>query len=463
MTYTIIKKSFTSLSITVLILTGISCKKFIEVTPSPDLIKTSLIFEDEKTAVSAVIGLYIDMRNVATYFTNGGMSIYGGLSADEIYNTTTSATYDPFLSNSLLSNNGTIYTNFWTIAFKNIYRINTLLEGIATSNNLSSQIENQLKGELLFARAFHYFYLVNLFSDVPLITGTDYKVNQSKSRTTKQEVYEQITKDLIEAEGLLSVSYTGTYRARPNKLTAASLLTRVYLYTNNWTAAETEATSIINSAAYSIVLDLNKVFVKESAEIIWQIAPLNEESNTAQGASYIPATTTTKPTFAITNQLMSSFEAGDKRVVNWMKSNTVAGTSYYYPYKYKVRTSSTPVSEYNIVFRLAEIYLIRAEARAYKNNLTDSKADLNIIRSRAGLGNTIAASQTDLVEAIQHERQVELFTEWGDRWLNLKRTLKANTVLAPIKGSNWQDIDALYPIPFQEIEYNPFLIQNPGY
>jgi len=173
------------------------------------------------------------------------------------------------------------------------------------------------------------------------------------------------------------------------------------------------------------------------------------------------------PTFFLSISLLNSFEPGDLRKVTtgtngWLGKNTVGGVDYYYPKKYRARTSS-PITEYDIVFRLAEQYLIRAEARVKQNKISEATLDLNMIRNRAGLLNTTATDQTSLSLAIQHERQVEMFAEWGNRWLDLKRTGIINSVLAPTKGANWQSTDALYPIPFNEIQINVNLIQNPGY
>jgi hypothetical protein len=208
------------------------------------------------------------------------------------------------------------------------------------------------------------------------------------------------------------------------------------------------------------VSNLNNVFIPNSNEIIWQI--IRDNTNTAEGSTFIPASTTAKPVYAITTSLLNSFEAGDQRKVNWLKSNTVSGQAYYYPFKYKVRVT-TPVSEYEVVFRLAELYLIRAEARAMQNNLTGAKDDLNMIRNRSGLLATSAITQTEILNAIEQERRVELFTEWGHRWLDLKRMNKADGVLGPIKAPNWQTTDILYPIPQVELDRNPYLVQNPGY
>jgi hypothetical protein len=120
-----------------------------------------------------------------------------------------------------------------------------------------------------------------------------------------------------------------------------------------------------------------------------------------------------------------------------------------------------------MVFRLAEQYLIRAEARAQQGNVSGSQSDLNAIRTRAGLPNTTANDKASLLTAIQHERQVEMFTEWGHRWFDLKRTGTIDavmSVIAPAKGGGaWNSNKALLPLPLGDLQADQNLTQNPGY
>lgn len=108
------------------------------------------------------------------------------------------------------------------------------------------------------------------------------------------------------------------------------------------------------------------------------------------------------------------------------------------------------------------MYLIRAEARAQQNNISGAQSDLNAIRTRAGLPNTTATTQAQLLSALEHERWVELFTEWSDRWFNLRRLNKSTAVLSLIKPA-WQPHQQLYPIASSFMTSNPNLTQNPGY
>ncbi|HEY8661299.1 MAG TPA: RagB/SusD family nutrient uptake outer membrane protein, partial [Hanamia sp.] len=449
--------SFAGLALAILL---ISCKKFVQVGPPPTQAELSKIFSSDQTANSATIGLYYQMAANNLTFFNGAITVYTGLSGDEIVNVNANSGYDAFKINSIQSDNSTINSKFWNNAYTYIYQANAVLEGLNNSTTLTQSVKQQLEGEMLFTRALNYFYLVNLFNDVPLEKSTDYNVNSVMPRTASKKVYEQIIADLIVAKNLLNSSLPTSTNTRPNKWAATALLARVYLYQKDWANAEEQASEVINSEAYNLEPNLNNVFISTSQETIFQL--MRPTSNTSEGSAFIPASTSAKPVFAVTNYLLNEFETGDNRKTSWLRSNTVNGQSYYYPYKYKVR-SSTTVSEYYIVIRLAELYLIRAEAKAEQNNITGAQADINIIRNRAGLLNTAASTVSDLLTAVANERQVELFAEWGHRWLDLKRMGTADEILSIRKGPAWHASDTLYPIPFTQIQRNPFLTQNSGY
>jgi len=142
------------------------------------------------------------------------------------------------------------------------------------------------------------------------------------------------------------------------------------------------------------------------------------------------------------------------------------GVAYNFPTKYRVIDYNAPVTEYSVVLRLAEQYLIRAEARVQQGRLAEGRDDINAIRKRAGLGVTPESTKDGLLSAILQERRVELFTEFGHRWIDLKRTGQINQqmqIAAPFKGITWNSNDQLYPVPQFDITRNPNLSQNTGY
>jgi starch-binding outer membrane protein, SusD/RagB family len=440
----------------------ISCKKFVEI-PLPDnQLTTDFVFSNDNTAIQTITGIYSNMMNNSQQFSCGFITFFAGMSADELYYYT-SSTRDEFLNNQISTiNHPNLEVSFWNSCYQYIYASNKCIEGASASTQLSPAIKNLVIGEARFIRAFCYYYLTSLFGDVPLVISTNYNSNQSLPRTSQDSIYSQIIKDLKEAKDLLSINYPAVERTRPNKYAATALLARIYLFKKDWRAAETEASEIINSGMYSINSDLSKVFQINSNETIWQLRPVNTTRNTWEGNTIIPSSNSTTPTYLFTSTLINSFEPGDMRKINWTKSRSFLGQTLHYPYKYKVRTGST-LTEYYVVLRLAEIYLIRSEARIMQNNQQGALYDLNIIRQRAGLINSTAISMSDILLAIEQERKIEYCAEWGARWFDLKRTGRASVILSALKPSTWQDTDVLWPIPQSQINLNPSLTQNAGY
>jgi starch-binding outer membrane protein, SusD/RagB family len=466
----------------------IGCKKFVEIPPPDTQIVTASVFNNSSTATAALIAIYTQM------FSNQespDMAVYEGLLSDELTNYSISGTSPLYLcyTNGLLSVN-----NFgpWNDAYNYIYECNAIIEALQNNGNISRAVAQQLTGEALFIRAFWYFYLTNLYGDVPLVTTTLYTTNASLSRTSQKLVYTQVISDLRTADSLLNANYVDasdtaitTERVRPTKGAAEAMLARAYLYTGNkYDSALYYSSEVINNSLYQLCTNLsgpNSVFLANSTEAIWQLStplPTNFNTNDAQDfILFTPPASSTGFLCSISPELLNSFESGDQRMTNWLGVYTTPSpaVNYYFPYKYQAFNlgNTGTVTEYTMVLRLAEQYLIRVEAEANLGNMTAAATDLNTIRTRAGLGAsptlTASSSLQQADSAILHERQVELFTEWGHRWFDLIRMDSANVVLGPPgnvcqeKGGVWSPNWQLFPIPQTEIQNDPHLKQNPGY
>jgi hypothetical protein len=169
---------------------------------------------------------------------------------------------------------------------------------------------------------------------------------------------------------------------------------------------------------------------------------------------------------ALCPEMTDAFEPGDRRWKIWVDSVMIGPDTFFHPAKY--RSQYSQLEEYHIELRLAELYLIRAEARARLNDIPGALADLDAIRDRAGLSPLAESGQnytmSQMIAAIMRERRAELFAEGGHRWLDLKRLDSADAVLNQLPGKVWQEADILYPIPQSEIEANRNLApQNKGY
>ena len=458
-----------------------SCEKLIEVNIPKNQLEQSVVFNSSSTANSAVAGMYNAMANKGTF--NYMLTIYPGMSSDEMYYTTSKGFYDQFATNSIATVNNSDNLTLWSEPYSIIYQANAIIGGLAGTNNVSDALKKQYTGEAKFIRAFCHLYLTNLYGKIPLITTIDITKTAMAPRASIDDVYAQITTDLLDAKKTLATDYsyspTTGDRTRVNKWAAAALLARVYLYRGLWDDAAKQASLVIDSTTlYSLVPDIttNSPFYKNSTEAIWQFYSFLNATNgyTNEGTYFNPASTATS-FFALRQGLLDAFEktsggVSDKRKTAWTKTFTYAGTTYYTPCKYKFISAATAAAagklEYYTLLRLSEQYLIRAEARAHLGTVTganSAETDLNKIRTRAGLGNTTETTQTGMLAAIAKERRVELFAELGHRWFDLKRTATADAILGPLK-TTWTSTAILYPVPEEASKTNSNLLpQNNGY
>ncbi|HTI93178.1 MAG TPA: RagB/SusD family nutrient uptake outer membrane protein [Puia sp.] len=457
-----------------------ACKKLVAIDEPINSLTSTEIFATDDQANSAMAAVYSQMiNNNYSWFSSGLMTEYPGFSADE-FNSSEISTY--IYSQNRLTRDSSSWI-IWNTPYTTIYNANAVIEGIAASTaaTLHDSLRQRLTGEAKFVRALAYFYLTNLYGDVPMVLTIDFNKTTKLSRMPQAQVYQQIVSDLKDAQSALAADYSvaGGERIRPNKMAATALLARVYLYTKDYPDAAAQASTVIgNSSHYTLVNDPNGVFLKNSTEAIWQlqqnISVPNQGNATGEGLLFLPnpLNTGVVSTASLTDQLLTSFEPGDLRRQDWVDSTIYGGITYYFPYKYKVgaynHVDGGEATEYYMVLRLAEQYLIRAEAEA--NGAPGGAAaaiqDLDVIRTRAGLPALPASLAADqLAAAIAHERQIELFAEWGHRWLDLKRTGQAHAVLSVLPGKQpWHgDYQLLYPIPTPELQSDPNLTQNPGY
>ena len=447
-----------------------SCNKLVETSPPSYAIDAATVFANDGNAERAMQGIYIQIMDNARGSYNGNIPVYTGLSGDELEPALPPLNIDEdsFYMNQLTAGNR-LNENQYTGSYRIIYSINSLLDGLAGPNRLSVTKNTELTGEAKLVRAFIYFYLVNLYGDVPLITSTLYTTTALQPRAPAADVYQQVISDLQDAQRSLPAAYITNDRTRPNQAVALALLARVWLYRGEWVSAASAAGQVITDTRYQLEPDLGKVFLNGSREAIWQWQPVYDRQQptsvpvqmaTAEGGLFLPKNDSAVPAYKMQDGLLNSLEPGDQRAGVWIKKVVINGSEYVYPSKYRQAVWTDVDPEYEMVLRLGELYLVRAEARVQMGDRTGAVADLNAVRQRAGLA-AVAVNENDLVDAIMRERRVELMAEWGHRWLDLKRTGLANGVLEGKVG--WKATDTLYPIPTSERLANPHLTQNAGY
>lgn len=458
-----IKKYSKLLMMFTLVVSLQSCDDFVNVDGPNSQLTTPEVFEDALTATVALTDIYAKMREngFVSGRPNGFTCLAGAYSDDLVSYEIGNSTSESFFNNSLLSTTPSINI-LWRNSYSQIYAANAVIEGVNNSSNLSESVKNQIRGEALFIRAFLHFHLMSVFGDVPYIKTTDYRVNSTVTRLSTELVFQEIISDLETAINGVSTTYIDSGRTRPNKAAIQAFLARVYLYHGDYAEASNMASAVLNSTTlYQLEPNLDTEFLKQSRATIWQLSPGAAGANTYEGNSFIFFTG--PPTkFSLTQDLIAQFETNDLRKTHWVKSITNGSQVWYHAYKYKKDITTSSSVENSIVLRLAEQYLIRAEARAKQGDLIGAIEDINVIRQRAGLSNTTAVTTEQVLSAIVQERRLELFTELGHRFLDLKRLELLDFVLGTKPG--WSTNDKLWPLPQEEMDSNPFLVpQNSGY
>jgi hypothetical protein len=434
------------------LLSLVSCKKFLEEEPN-NFLPTEDSITDVGTARAAIIGAYDAVQNyyAANYPT------LGTITADNVVFNGTLSQYLQLDQNAIPPDNVTTVA-----AYQGIYRAinsaNSVIAYVPSVEDplLTSLEKNKIVGEAYFIRALGYFDLGRGWGGVQLQLKPTSDLASAKGvkRSTLQQTYDQVLADLIQAENLLPEDVSTRNRAQ--KSTARALRARLHLYRKEWAQAETYATQVISNSKYALVSPYKAFFTAPfgTTESVFELTFSANDRNTFWNLWY-PSSAGGQFTLKPSTQFVS--KATDA-TIGGNRSSLVAGSgSNVYGVLYN--TSSTSVDPAYVI-RIAELYLIRAEARAQQNNLAGPNgalADLNVVRSRAGLTPSTAITQADVLTAIETENSLEFAFE-AHRWFDLVRTGRTDDVLGITDERYW-----LFPIPYSDVLSDPDVVQNPGY
>jgi len=415
-------------------------------------------FQTKQDVDAALIGCYGALTN-GNYM---GLRYFAlpDLYADILTHTGTFPSWAQFANRNLLTDNAELRL-MWQQVYIAINRTNNVIAAAPGVNDPSFNATNAV-AEARFLRAYSYLNLLLGFGGsptgynqangvgVPLITTPTItaKDAEPKNRATEAEVWTQILEDVNFAVQNLAAN-NGVGRA--NKRIATALKARIHMYRGEWALAETAANEIITTGGYTLVPTNNYANIwltKNSTETIWELQ-FDANNTNSIAFFYYPTTLGGRNEIASTTSLRDAHEMGDvRRDVNFTPSNPTA----------KTRKFTRVAGEDNVqLIRLAEMYLIRAEAAARLNKGSAALADMNIIRRRAGLTDFTSTDATAILNAIEKERRLELAHE-GFRWFDLRRLNKIAT------AGITQEFRALWPIPQREIDTSAKVIaQNTGY
>lgn len=439
-------------SLFALAFTIMSCNKILDVKPT-DSVAAEDAIKNKAGVEHALIGSYNALQATGLYYLNA--IIVGDVAADNVTHTGTMMEYGQIEDKPIPAEN-TIVEGMWSGAYNGINCVNNILVKLPGIEDITPAEADNYEGEALYIRGLLHFYLATYFGGVPIQTQPTLDLSHIDiARNSLDEVYAQVISDLTTAKAKLS---TSKVKGRANSYVASALLAKVYLskfqILNDQPSAAlaiAEASRVINDGGYSLSPDYGLLFdpLSNTSESIFEIV-FDAQNFTRLAQYFYSRDLSGRYEIAPEAELIQSYENSDSRL---SKSIAYAGTQPY-AYKYKDVSGGT---DHVYVVRLAEMYLIRAEALAYSNGAVASIQDnINAVRNRAGLSNTTASTLPALKLAVENECRHEFAFE-GHRWADLVRTKRATTILG---------IDekyTLFPIPLSEKQTNSLMEQNPGY
>jgi len=428
-----------------------SCSKVLDVEPTASISSETAI-NDKVGIERATIGSYTAFQSAGLYGRN--RVIVGDLAADNLKWTGTTYEYFQIENNEVPAENA-ITEGTWIAAYDGLNRVNNVLDALNRVNDLTTTERDKYEGEALFMRALFHFNLLTYFGGVPIkVTPTLDISNVDQARNSTDQVYEQIIADLLVAEAKLPETMP---LGRANTFAASALLARVYLtrYHSNGNAADAvlavgKADRVLTEGGFSLVSPYAALFEGSNSEVIFEIV-FDVQNKNRLAEYFFPRSLAGRYEIAPSDALIQSYETGDQRLSASIAidvENKVYGTKYE-----QLSAGSDAV----FVLRLAEMYMIRAEALAYNNgDILTIRENIDALRSRAGLEPTTADTYDALKLAVENERRHEFAFE-GHRWFDLVRTKRAVGLL----GIN-EDY-TLFPIPLSEMQTNKLMQQNDGY
>jgi starch-binding outer membrane protein, SusD/RagB family len=490
-----------------LVLGYVSCKKTLYKEPLAQ-IDTNVNYvtaDDARRAITAAYAPTAGNNWCCTYIQPGYMHwVLGNVASDDTDKGGESGSDQLYaqqvqLFNIPADNDATRFA--YQVEYVGVRRANLALENIPNIT-MDATLKTRYLAEAKFLRAWYYFNLVRTFGDVPLVLSSAVETTDL-TRTPKAQVYEQIIKDLTEAEAVLpkASQYPAADHGRATQGAAQAYLGKVYLYMKNNAKAEEWFGKVIASNEYQLHTDYLEMFLRvgeTSKEHIFQVKFLNDQGAQPANNNNIGTTFGSRARngwgFNLpTQDFVDAFEPGDPRknhtvykngdimpdglTANVGNSTTGYLTKKYYVPEYERIQGSLQAGRDDIYMRLGKVYLWYAEAANEIGKTTEALKYLEEVRKRARAGNIavlplITETNKDaLRQLIWKEQRVEFGQEY-ERFFELVRQGRAGTVLRAYalkyntaKGKGFRDgVNEIFPIPQSEVNLSKGKIkQNFGY
>ena len=437
--------------LTAISLSTVSCSDFLDQKPD-NYISDAAVIQTLSSAKAALNGAYHDLASSSYY---GGQYFDAGvnLAADNVTWTGSLNYYYDFDTHQYSAENQ-LLSYAWYAIYATVNQTNQVINKVTVLNDGSESERRRIIAEATVIRSLAFFDLARTWGNIPVVKQATSSPTQfdGVKQTKAKDVYQLVVDDVLAIYNDLSES---SDRVHVTRSAADAFLARVYLYLEQWDKAEQYASKVIDNGNYALGTIQDLIDNKETAESIWELA--YSSSFTNQQSTYWRSPDQGGrhewgPSKELVQLLADPTVGGDRKAF-YQDFSSAQVPDYFVGTLYHRSTLDDDV----IIFRLAEQYLIRAEARANQQNVSGALSDLNIIRRRANISEIVdVASTQELLNLIADERRVELALE-PHRWFDLIRTGKAESVLG-IKT-----YQTIFPIPYNDIQADKDLVQNDNY
>ncbi len=479
----------------------LGCEEFLQEKPKA-LLSPNNFFNSDEEAKLYVNGIYATYMFAQSLYNTVGLSRFYMFGSDLIQPNRYGGEGKDFSLYTITEGNNPSGTT-WRYLYRVIQDCNIVIDRIEGNEAISDAGYKQSRGEALFLRALAYYHLTNIWLDVPYYTDNiTIDEIQVLGRHDKDEIQRDMIQYLQEAQTLLPDSYTDNERGRATKWAAATLEAKFHMVRSDWQNMRDKSIEIINNSWHVLLDDYGEVFNdypkdEWNDEIIWQLDYVKDIAQQRRTDFFSPRLRDEPKNSADRDSLGTILKSRDEgftgyglaiptpEIVNtfpmddlrrpWNITTTYLGFDLKWPYIPKLwdlHQINSPRSNHGnntIIYRLADIYLMAAEAENELNGPANAYQYINAVRERAFEPDQPLSGldQTSFREALRNERAWELMGEDHRRidlvrWGILVETVQ-NTEYIPAFSeapNNIQPHHAYFPIPIAEFDLNPKLLED---
>ena len=470
----------------------ISCDEDFLIKTPPDALPEDGFYNSPERAIAAINAAYATLQDGDLY-GNSLQKPMEGSSDDAVLSNTSGTEFQSFAyaaSNALLMD---IYSRL----YEGVFRSNKVLQQVPQIE-MDEALKNRMLGEARFLRALYYWHLTTLWGEVPLFTEPfEVPDDALVAKSSIDDIYTVMIQDLTEAAVVLPVAYDGTDVGRATQGAAQALLGKVYLYDEDYENAEEWLGEVINSETYALVDDFGNIIHldnENNQESIFEVQfkqvgaddvqNVKDGYNLPQGKGGFG---NLLPVQRIVNEFedyagptaihgkdprlfYSIFQDGDPFAPNLGDPALEIYNKGWSATEYNLRKGLVPVKLVNNggtnfpLIRYADVLLMYAEAVNALGLLDEARDAVNEVRQRSGVNMPLLIveetnTKEKMFEAIVHERRVELAFEYH-RFNDLRRWGLAEEVLG---DNGYTERNRYFPLPQEELDTNPELIQRDGW